>query len=278
MNAHKGDIPVVTITPPKGWQIIDLKELFAYRDLFYFLVLRNIKVMYAQSVLGVGWGIIQPLMNIVIFSIIFGKVAKIPSEGIPYVLFSTVAVIPWTYMSTAMTQASQSLVSGQGMLGKVYFPRMIFPLTSIISLMGNFLVSILLLVAVLVYYQVAPTWNLLYFPLLVLMMMSVPAGAGLWLSALAIRYRDVKFALHYLIQLLMYTAPVVYSASTIPEKYRIIYSINPIVGVVEGYRAVFLGTEINWQYIVPGMITAVILLISGAYYFRRMEKVFVDVI
>ncbi|MGD9730290.1 MAG: ABC transporter permease, partial [Nitrospiraceae bacterium] len=184
----------------------------------------------------------------------------------------------WTYMSTAMTQASQSLVSGQGMLGKVYFPRMIFPLTSIISLMGNFLVSILLLVAVLVYYQVAPTWNLLYFPLLVLMMMSVPAGAGLWLSALAIRYRDVKFALQYVIQLLMYTAPVVYSASTIPEQYRIIYSINPIVGVVEGYRAVFLGTEINWQYIVPGMITAVILLISGAYYFRRMEKVFVDVI
>ncbi|MBK8161653.1 MAG: ABC transporter permease [Gammaproteobacteria bacterium] len=278
MSIHKGDIPVLTIKPPAGWQMIDFKELIAYRDLFYFLIVRNLKVMYAQTILGVGWGIIQPLMNIVIFTIIFGKVAKIPSDGVPYTLFSALAIIPWTYMSTALTQSSQSLVSNQSMLGKIYFPRLIFPLTTVLSSLGNFIISILLLVAILAYYKVAPTWDILYLPLFVLMMISVPAGAGLWLSALAIRYRDVKFALNYVIQLLMYTAPIVYSASTIPDKYRIIYSLNPIVGVIEGFRSMFLGTGMNWQYIVPGMITAVLLLISGAFYFRRMEKVFVDVV
>lgn len=278
MSTDKGDTPITSIKPPSGWQFIDFKELFAYRDLFYFLLLRNLKVMYAQTILGVGWGIIQPLMNILIFTVIFGKVAKVPSEGLPYALFSAVAVIPWTYMSTALTQGSQSLVSNQGMLGKIYFPRLIFPMTAVCSSLGNFLISIFLLIAILVYYQVAPTWNIVYLPVFILMMICVPAGASMWLSALSIRYRDVKFAMHYIIQLLMYTAPIVYSASTIPEKYRIIYSINPIVGVVEGYRAVFLGTEMNWQYIVPGMITAVVMLLGGALYFRRMEKVFADVI
>ena len=278
MKSSSDEMTVTIIEPPKGWQGIDFQELKNYRDLSFFLVWRDIKVMYAQTILGFAWAIIQPLIQIIIFSIIFGKVAKIPTEGIPYVLFSTAAIIPWSYMSTAMTQSSQSLVSNQNMLGKIYFPRLIFPLSPILSKLVNFSISIILLISVMVYYEVAPTWNLVFSPLFVLMMMAVPAGAGMWLSALAIRYRDVKFAMTYVIQMLMYTAPIVYSASTIPEQYRFIYSLNPIVGVIEGFRACLLGGDIPWLYIIPGMFTAIALVISGVLYFRRMEQIFVDVI
>ena len=278
MKSSSDDTTVTIIEPLKGWQRIDFQELKNYRDLSFFLVWRDIKVMYAQTILGFAWAIIQPLIQIIIFSIIFGKVAKIPTEGIPYVLFSTVAIIPWTYMSTAMMQSSQSLVTNQNMLGKIYFPRLIFPLSPLLSKLVNFFISIILLVSVMVYYEVAPTWNLVFSPLFVLMMMAVPAGVGMWLSALAIRYRDVKFAMSYVIQMLMYTAPIVYSASTIPEQYRFIYSLNPIVGVIEGFRACLLGGDIPWLYIIPGMFTAIALVISGALYFKRMERIFVDVI
>lgn len=266
------------IEPVRGWQLIDFAELKQYRDLAYFLVWRDIKVMYAQTILGFAWAIIQPLLHIVIFSIIFGKVAKIPTDGIPYVLFSTVAIIPWTYMSGALAQSSQSLVSNQNMLGKIYFPRLIFPFTPVLSKLVDFSISLLLLVAVMVYYEVEPTLNLLFLPLFVLMMMCIPAGLGMWLSALAIRYRDVKFAMQYVIQMLMYTAPIVYSAATIPEAYRFLYSLNPIVGVVEGFRACLLGADIPWLYVMPGMVSAVVLVVSGALYFKRMESIFVDVI
>jgi len=278
MTSSTNKLPVTIIKPASGWQSIDFKELIQYRDLAYYLMWRDITVMYAQTILGFTWAIIQPLLQIVIFSVIFGKVAKIPTEGIPYVLFSTVAIIPWTYISTALTQSSESLVTKQNMLGKIYFPRLIFPLTPIFSRLVNFFISILLLVAVMIYYKVTPTWNLLYFPLFVALMMAIPAGLGMWLSALAIRYRDVRYAMQYIIQLLMYSAPIVYSAATIPEAYRFVYSLNPIVGVIEGYRACLLGTPIPWEYILPGVITAFIMLIMGAMYFRRMERVFVDVI
>ena len=270
---------LVTIIKPKsGWQIVDFKELREYRDLFYFLVWRDIKVLYAQTILGLSWAILQPLVQIVIFTIVFGKVAKIPTEGIPYILFSTVAIIPWTYMSQATSQSSQSLVSGRQMLGKVYFPRLIFPLTSILAKLVDFGISMLIVFAVALYYHVLPTWNLLLFPVFVAFMMSISAGIGMWLSAMAIRFRDVKHAMPFAVRMLMYTAPIVYSASAIPENYRIIYSMNPIVGVIEGFRACFLGIPMPWTFIWPGMITAVILLISGALYFKRMERIFVDVI
>lgn len=278
MKSPDNKLPVTVIKPANGWQWINFKELFEYRDLAYYLVWRDITVMYAQTILGFSWAIIQPLLQIIIFSVIFGKVAKVPTGDVPYVLFSTVAIIPWTYISTALTQSSQSLVSKQNMLGKVYFPRLIFPLTPILSTLVNFSISILLLVTVMIYYKVAPTWNLLLFPLFVVLMMSIPAGLGMWLSALAIRYRDVKHAMQYIIQLLMYTAPIVYSAVTIPDTYRFIYSLNPIVGVIEGFRACLLGTDIPWIFIVPGMFSAVLLVMSGALYFKRMERVFADVI
>ena len=272
------DRPVTIIKPRSGWQIIDFKELKEYRDLFFFLVWRDIKVLYAQTVLGLCWAILQPLIQIVIFTIVFGKVAKISTDGIPYILFSTVAIIPWTYMSQAITQSSQSLVLGQNMLGKVYFPRLIFPIMPVLARLIDFGISILLILGVALYYRVLPTWNLLLFPLFVVFMMSIGAGVGMWLSAMAIRFRDVKFAMPFVVRMLIYSAPIVYSASSIPKAYRTIYSLNPIVGVIEGFRSCLLGTPVPWQYIWPGMITAFILLISGAFYFKRMERVFVDVI
>ena len=272
------DTTVSIIKPPSGWNFIDIKELVEYRDLFFFLVWRNIKVMYAQTVMGFSWAIINPFFQIIVFSVIFGKVANVNTDGIPYLLFSTVAVIPWTYMSDAMTASSASLVSGQNMLGKVYFPRLIFPLTSVLSKMVDFSISLLLLIAIMAYFRVEPTWNLLFLPVLAIFMMILPAGIGMWLSALAIRYRDVKFMMSYVLRMLIYTAPIVYSASSIPEKYRFIYSLNPIVGIIEGYRACLLGTAMPWEYIVPGLITSILLFISSAIYFKRMERVFVDVI
>lgn len=273
-----GAVDVAVIEPVKGWQLVDLRELVAYRDLFLFLTWRDIKVLYAQTVLGFSWAILNPLIQIVIFTVIFGRVAKIPTDDVPYALFSTVAVVPWTYMSNAMMSASLSLVSGQAILGKVYFPRVIFPMTPILAKLVDFGISIVLIIAVMVYYEVLPTWNMLALPLFILMMVAVPLSIGLWLSALAIRYRDVKFAMTFVIRMLIYTAPILYTASAIPEQWRLVYSFNPIVAVVEGFRACLLGSAIPWQFVWPGLLTCVLLLVSGLFYFRRMEKVFVDVI
>jgi lipopolysaccharide transport system permease protein len=278
MKQEHENSSITVIAPPSGWQLIDFKELRDYRDLFFFLVWRNIKVMYAQTILGFSWAILNPFVQIVIFSIIFGKVAKLPTDGIPYALFSTVAIIPWTYMSQAMTQSSQSLVQGQMMLGKIYFPRLIYPLTPVFSKLVDFGISLVLLLGVIIYYRVPPTWNLLWFPVFVIMMMCIPAAVGMWLSALAIRYRDVKFALPFIISLLIYSAPILYTASSIPEQYRLFYSLNPIVGVIEGYRACLLGSPMPWEYILPGLVCCLIMVVIGAMYFKKMERVFVDVI
>jgi lipopolysaccharide transport system permease protein len=269
---------ISVIKPRSGWQFIDFRELKEHRDLFFFLAWRDVKVLYAQTVLGLAWAILNPLVQIAIFSIVFGKVAKINTEGIPYALFATVAIIPWTYMSEAMSQSSQSLVLGHQMLGKIYFPRLIFPLKSVFSKLLDFGISLIILLCVLIYYRVAPTWNLVYLPVFFLMMIAIPAGVGMWLSSMAIRFRDVKHAMPFLVKMLIYLAPIVYSASKIPEKYRMIYSMNPIVGVIEGYRACLLGTAIPWQYIWPGMITTILLFVGGAFYFKRMERIFADVI
>ena len=271
-------LPEFIIKPRRGWQLVDFRELAEYRDLFYFMVWREIKVLYAQTILGFSWAILQPLTQIVIFTIVFGKVAKVPTDGIPYFLFSTVAIIPWTYMSQSMTQSSQSLVQGQNMLGKIYFPRLIFPLTPVLARLVDFSISIVILLLVMFCYGVLPTWNLLVLPLFLVLMIFIPAGIGMWLSALAIRFRDVKFAMPFVVRMLIYSAPIVYSATSIPEAYRFIYSFNPIVGVIEGYRACFLGTPMPWLFILPGIFTSLLVLVSGALYFKRMERIFVDVI
>ena len=269
---------VTIITAANSGTFINVKELIEYRDLLRFLIWRNIKVLYAQTILGFSWAILNPVIQIVIFTVVFGKIAKISTEGIPYALFSGVAIIPWTYMSQAMTQSSQSLVSGQNMLGKVYFPRIIFPLTPVLSRIIDFMISVSIVLALILYYRVHPTWNLMFFPIFVLMMVGIAVGVGMWTSAMAIRFRDMKYAMPFVIRMLMYSAPIVYSASSIPEKYRFIYSLNPVVGVIEGFRSCLLGTPMPWLYILPGLLTTLLLLISGMMYFKKMEDIFVDVI
>jgi len=269
---------ITIIQPTSGWPIIDFEELSQYRDLFYFLVWRDIKALYAQTIMGFSWAIVNPLVQIVIFSVIFGKLAKLPTDGIPYLLFSSVAVIPWNYMSQAMAASSNSLVQGGNMLGKIYIPRLIFPIAPVLSKLVDFGISVVIVLCIMLYYRVSPTWNLLLFPLFVIFMMSIPIATGLWISSLAIRFRDVRQVMAFVIRTLMYSAPIVYSSSEIPEQYRILYSINPIVGVIEGYRACLLGTPVPWVYIWPGIITTIILLISGVVYFKRMERFVADVI
>ena len=277
-SLQDAESPITIIKPSVGWQLSDFKELKEYQDLFFFLVWRDIKVVYAQTIFGFAWAIFNPLVQIVVFTIIFGNIAKLSTDGIPYVLFSTLGVIPWTYMSQAMTGASQSLVSGKGMLGKIYFPRLIFPFSTLLSKLVDFAISMGIVLCVLLYFRVSPTWNLVYLPVFFFMMVLIPAGVGLWFSSLALRFRDVRFAMQFLMQMLMYSAPIVYSASAIPDVYRIFYSLNPIVGVIEGYRACLLGLPIEWLYIWPGMIIGLLLFVSGAIYFKRTEYLMVDVI
>lgn len=269
----------LTVIPPKsGWTMTGFQELKDYRDLFYFLVWRDIKTLYAQTILGFMWAILQPLVQIIIFTIIFGNVAKLSTDGIPYLLFSSVALIPWTYISLATVQSSQSLIQGSSMLGKIYFPRLIFPITPVLAKLVDFGISMFIILCIMLYYRVSPTSNLFFFPLFLVMMVSIPLGIGTWLATLAIRFRDVRQAMPLFIQMLMFSAPIVYSASSIPEQYRFLYSLNPIVGVIEGFRACLLGFPIPWLYIWPGMVTAAILVISGTVYFKRMERIIVDVI
>ncbi len=276
MDSDNNTISIVS--QRRGWTLFDFKELKEYGDLFYFLVWRDIKALYAQTVLGFSWAILNPLIQIIIFTFIFGKVAKVPTDGIPYILFSSVAIIPWTYMSDAMTKSSASLVAGQGMLGKIYFPRILFPITPILAKFVDFTISLLLLLAIILYYKVSITPNILMLPFLIILMMIFSTAVGLWLSALAIRYRDVKFAMPFVLRMMIYTAPILYSASSIPENYRLLYSINPLVGIIEGFRSCLLGTQIPFEYMLPGIITTIILFVGGALYFKKMESIFVDVI
>ena len=275
--------PTSTVTrviePESGWKMLDFKELKQYRDLFYYMVWRDIKVMYAQTVMGLSWAILQPLIQIVLFTIIFGKVAKIDTQGIPYILFSSVAIIPWTYISKTTTQSSMSLVSGANMLGKIYFPRIIFPFTPVLARLIDFFISLLVLAPIMIYYKVVPSAAIIfYFLFFSLLMMVFSAGIGTLMSSMAIRYRDVKYAMGFALRMLMYTAPIVYSAAAIPETYRLIYCLNPLVGIIEGFRASLLGLPLPWQFIWPGIVTNILLLICSMLYFRKMERVFVDVI
>lgn len=270
--------PVTIITAKSKWRFLDYKELVEYRDLFFFLAWRNVTVLYAQTILGFLWALLVPALQILIFTVIFGKVAEVGTDGIPYILFSTVAIIPWTFMSQAMGQSSLSLVDGQALLGKVYFPRILFPITPVCSRLIDFGISLSILVGVMAYYKVFPNANILFLPIFLVQMFLVPAAFGMFLSALAIRFRDVKIAMQFLLRMLIYSAPIVYTASNIPEKYRLIYSMNPIVGVIEGFRFCLLGVHVPWPYLAVSLGTTILFFMFAALYFHRMEHVFVDVI
>jgi lipopolysaccharide transport system permease protein len=270
---------VTLLVPPRGWRLIDFKELWRYRDLFLFLVWRDVKARYAQSIFGIGWAVIQPVFRMIVFTIVFGKLIKINSDGVPYAIFSYVALVPWSYFSSALTGASSSIVGASGMLTKVYFPRLVIPLSSVLSKLVDFLIASIIIVALLFYYRISPTVWIAFIPLLILLMMVTAAGMGMWFTALGVQYRDVNYALGFLVQLLMYAAPVVYPVSLIPENYRIYYGLNPMAGVIEGFRASILGTvPMPWDLLLTGSLIGIILLISGMLYFLRMEKIFADVV
>lgn len=269
---------VTYIRASHGWWELNLSELWRYRDLLFFLTWRNIRAMYAQSVIGIGWAVIQPVFQMVVFTIVFGRLAKVDSEGIPYAIFNYAALVPWTYFSGALTGASNSLVGAAGIITKVYFPRLMVPFSAVLSKFLDFCIAFGVLLVLMAWYRIAPSISILFVPGLVILLVLTAAGIGIWLTALGIQYRDVKHALNFFVQLLMYGAPVVYPASLIPEQYQRLYSINPMVGVIEGFRSALLHSRpMPWEAIGIGAISAVIIFISGLFYFRRMERFFADV-
>jgi lipopolysaccharide transport system permease protein len=286
--APLNDQPIRIIEPTSGWRLINWKELREYRDLFFFLIWRGIKARYAQSTLGVGWAIIQPVFSMLVFTVVFGKLAKIQSDGVPYALFSFAALVPWTYFANALTDGTQSLVTNAHLLSKVYFPRSILPLSAVVAKLVDFAIASVILAIMMACYGVIPTPKIVLLPLLVVVMMIAAGGLAMWLSALAVQYRDVNYAIGFIVQLLMYAAPVVYPASAVPSQYtlfdrvtinpQLLYGLNPMVGVIEGFRAALLGTrDMPWTSLGLGTATAVALAISGMLYFHSREQVFADV-
>ena len=270
--------PVVVIERRSRWQLIDFGELWHYRDLFRFLVWRDVKVLYAQSALGIGWAIVQPLATMAVLAIVFGYFAEMPSDGVAYPVFSLAALVPWTYFSNAVTGGVGSLVNEANLLRKVYFPRLLLPFSAVAAKLVDFGIALVLLFVLMTAYGLPPTWRVLFLPALVLLMMMAAAGIAVWLTALAVQYRDVKHGMTFLMQLMMYAAPVVYPASVVPDRYRAIYDLNPMVGVIEGFRWSLLKTgSMPIQSLAIGSSVACVLLLTGLFYFRQRERLFADV-
>ena len=269
----------IIIRPSRGWVPLKLADLWAYRELLYFLIWRDVKVRYKQTVLGAAWAIIQPFFTMVVFSVVFGRLAKIPSDGLPYPVFAYCALLPWQLFAHALTESGNSLVASQNLITKVYFPRLVIPLAAVLGGLVDFAIAFLVLLAMMAYYGIAPTAAVATLPLFLLLAVATALGVGLWLSALNVQYRDVRYTIPFLTQFWLFATPVAYPASLVPEPWRAVFGLNPMAGVVEGFRWALLGTAHA-----PGPMLAVsgavvlALLVGGLYYFRRMEKTFADVV
>jgi lipopolysaccharide transport system permease protein len=269
----------IIIRPTSGWAALNLRDLWVYRELVYFMTWRDLKVRYKQTALGAAWAILQPFLTMVVFSIFFGSLAGVPSDGVPYPIFSYTALIPWTLFSKALQDASRSLVNSSHMITKVYFPRMILPLASVLAGIVDFLIAFVVLLAMMAFYHVVPTANIWTIPLFLILALITATGVSLWLSALNVLYRDINYVLPFLTQFWMYITPIAYPSSMVPEKWRLLYAVNPMTGVVEGFRWALLGSGQA-----PGMMTlvstlvAIVLLVSGMFYFKRMERLFADMV
>lgn len=275
----EGHVEVIRIEPSRGWVSLQLKELWAYRELLYFLIWRDVKVRYKQTALGVGWAIIQPVTTMIVFSVFFGRLGKIPSDGIPYPIFAYAALVPWTFFAQGMGQASNSLVGSANLIKKVYFPRLSVPIASVTSGIIDFSIAFVILLGMMLYYGILPTLNVIWLPCLLVLTVVTSLGVSLWLSALNVQFRDVRHVLPFLIQLWFFATPVAYPSSLLSEPWRTLYSLNPMVGVVEGFRWALLGTETApGPMLIVSSLTALALLVGGAFYFRRLEKTFADVI
>ena len=269
----------IVIRPTGGWAALNLRDLWVYRELVYFMTWRDLKVRYKQTLLGEAWAILQPFLTLVVFSVFFGALAGVPSDGVPYPIFSYTALIPWTLFSKALQEASRSLVNSSHMITKVYFPRMILPLSSVLAGIVDFFIAFVVLLGMMIFYHVAPTANIWTIPLFLLLALVTATGVSLWLSALNVLYRDINYVLPFLTQFWMYITPIAYPSSMVPEKWRLLYAVNPMTGVVEGFRWALLGSGQA-----PGLMTlissavAIVMLVSGMFYFKRMERLFADMV
>ena len=271
--------PYLIIKPRKGWQLIDFRELKQYRDLFYFLVVRDIKVRYKQTVLGGLWAIIQPFFMMIVFTLFFGNLAKVPSDNVPYPIFNYSAMVAWTYFSNAISYSGNSLIQESALISKVYFPRLIVPLAPTLAFLLDFSIAFIILIGMMLYYQIYPTVLAFVLPLLVILMMFTASGVGMFLAALNANYRDIRYTITFLVQFWMFASPVVYPVSMIPEQYHLIYAINPMAGVIEGFRSALLGTvAFPTQMLMVSTLVSIIVFIAGALYFKRTERYFADVI
>jgi lipopolysaccharide transport system permease protein len=269
----------IVIEPRKGWAPLQLRGMWGYRELLYFLTLRELQLRYKQTAIGVAWAVIQPLFTMVIFSLFFGRLAKMPSDGIPYSVFALAGLVPWTFFANGLTQASNSLVSSSNLITKVYFPRLVVPLASILSGVVDFLVGMVLLVIFMLFKGFTPSWTLVFFPIFLLLAFTTALGVGLWLAALNVEYRDVRYVVPFMTQIWLFATPIAYPSSLLHEPWRTVYGLNPMVGVVEGFRWSILGVgnppgSMLWV----SAATSLLFLVSGAAYFRRMERSFADIL
>ncbi len=273
------EVPTLLIRPQSGWTAAGLKELWEYRELLYFLTWRDIKVRYKQTVLGAAWAIIQPFFMMVVFSLFFGYLARVPSDGVPYPIFAYCALLPWQLFAHALTESSNSLVANERLITKVYFPRLVVPISAVLGGLLDFAIAFVILLLMMAYYGVRPTWAIVTLPAFLLLAMLTALGVGLWLSALNVKYRDVRYTITFLIQFWLFATPVAYSSSIVPARWRALYGLNPMAGVVEGFRWALLGKSTGPGALLAVSVAVVILiLIGGLYYFRRMEADFADVV
>ena len=269
---------VIRIQPSSGWVSLRLRELLDYRELLYFLIWRDIKVWYKQTVFGALWAILQPFITMVIFSLFFGRLANMPSDGIPYPLFAFAALVPWTFFANGLSQSSNSLVTSANLLKKVYFPRLLIPGASVLAGAVDFLFAFIVLLGMMGFFGFTPTANIIWLPLLLVLALITSLGVGLWFSALNVQFRDVRYTIPFLTQSWLFATPIAYPSSLLSEPWRTLYGINPMVGVVEGFRWALLGTDTApGPIILVSAIMAIIIFIGGMFYFRRMEKTFADI-
>jgi len=269
----------VIIKPRNKWISIDFNELWKYRELLYFLVWRDVKVRYKQTVIGAGWAIIQPFVTMIIFTIFFGNIAKIPSDGVPYPIFSYSGLLLWIYFSTSVSSSSNSVVGSSNLITKVYFPRLIIPLTSSLAGMVDYCIAFIILVLMMIYYGITPGFSIIFLPIVLFLTFITATGFGLWFSSLNVKYRDVRHALPFFIQLLLFATPVIYPLTFVPEKYRWLLSLNPMSGIIEVHRACILGNKsIDLNTLSISVSISLLIFISGLFYFRRTERFFADII
>lgn len=270
--------PIVVIEPSRGWIPINLSDLWNYRDLLYILTMRDIKVRYKQTVLGVAWAILQPLFTMIVFTIFFGRLAGVPSDGVPYPIFAFAGLLPWTFFSNAVNTSGNSLVGSANLITKVYFPRMVIPIASVAAGLLDLGISFGLLILMMFYYGVGLSMNLLMLPVITVLMSLLAIGVGMWMSALNVKYRDIRFLLPFLIQLGMFASAVIYPSSIIPEKYRWLMLLNPIAGFIEAFRAACFGHSFNWLHLGIATLMTFAMAFFAAYNFRKMERSFADLI